>query len=205
MTSLSSGRGRRPSLPRLLLGGLGVVAAVCWPLLVYALLSRLTADPAGDATSGHVSPWVWALIALGALLIQRLPLPWLLRLTLAALLIAISLLSEAELGLRAYPVLVNLAMLSVFATSLWRGMPVIERLARLQEPDLSAAGVRYTRQVTRVWCGFFIFNASIAGWTALHADLATWTLYNGLISYVLMGLLFGGEWLVRRRLRSSHT
>jgi len=205
MTSLSSGRRRRPSLPRLLLGGLGVVAAVCWPLLVYALLSRLTADPAGDATSGHVSPWVWALIALGALLIQRLPLPWLLRLTLGALLIVVSVVSEAELGLRAYPVLVNLAMLSVFATSLWRGMPVIERLARLKEPDLPPAGVRYTRQVTRVWCAFFLFNASIAGWTALHADLATWTLYNGLISYVLMALLFGGEWLVRRRLRSSHT
>ncbi|MDH2295860.1 hypothetical protein [Cobetia sp. 1AS1] len=203
MTSLSSGRGRRPSLTSLLLGGLGVVAAVCWPLLVYALLSRLTADPAGDATSGHVSPWVWALIALGALLIQRLPLPLILRLTLAALLIAISLLSEAELGLRAYPVLVNLAMLSVFATSLWRGMPVIERLARLQEPDLPAAGVRYTRKVTRVWCGFFVFNASVAAATALYADLATWTLYNGLVSYVLMGLLFCGEWLVRRRLRRA--
>jgi len=203
MTSLSSGRGRRPSLPRLLLGGLGVVAAICWPLLVYALLSRLTADPVGDATSGHVSPWVWALIALGALLIQRLPLPLILRLTLAALLIAISLLSEAELGLRAYPVLVNLAMLSVFATSLWRGMPVIERLARLQEPDLPDAGVGYTRKVTRVWCGFFVFNASVAATTALYADLATWTLYNGLVSYVLMGLLFCGEWLVRRRLRRA--
>tara|TARA_B100000424_G_scaffold106744_1_gene80350 strand:- start:659 stop:1276 length:618 start_codon:yes stop_codon:yes gene_type:complete len=203
MTSLSSGRGRRPSLPRLLLGGLGVVAAICWPLLVYALLSRLTADPVGDATSGHVSPWVWALIALGALLIQRLPLPLILRLTLAALLIAISLLSEAELGLRAYPVLVNLAMLSVFATSLWRGMPVIERLARLQEPDLPDAGVGYTRKVTRVWCGFFVFNASVAAATALYADLATWTLYNGLVSYVLMGLLFCGEWLVRRRLRRA--
>ena len=176
MTSLSSGRGRRPSLPRLLLGGLGVVAAVCWPLLVYALLSRLTADPTGDATSGHVSPWVWALIALGALLIQRLPLPWFPCLTLAVLLVA---------------------------TSLWRGMPIIERLARLKEPDLPAAGVRYTRKVTRVWCGFFVFNASVAAATALYADLATWTLYNGLVSYVLMGLLFCGEWLVRRRLRRA--
>ena len=203
MTPSSPDSRTRPALSRVLLGVLGIVAALGWPLLVYALLSRLTAD--SGAVSGHSSPWVWALILFGALLIQRLPLHPALRLGLAALLVGISVASEAELGLRAYPVLVNLAMLSVFATSLWRGMPVIERLTRLKEPDLPPAGVRYTRQVTRVWCAFFLFNASIAGWTALHADLATWTLYNGLISYVLMGLLFGGEWLVRRRLRSSHT
>ncbi|WP_254918404.1 hypothetical protein [Cobetia sp. QF-1] len=211
MKPLSTGNHRRRPLLTVLLSALGVVAALCWPLLVYALLSRLTATSAMDSAtassataSGHASPWIWALIVFGAVLMQRLPIAWPLRLGLAGLLVGVSVLSEAELGLRAYPVLVNLAMLSVFATSLWHGMPVIERLARLQEPDLPPAGVRYTRQVTRVWCGFFIFNASIASWTALYADLATWTLYNGLISYALMGLLFSGEWLVRRRLRSSH-
>lgn len=211
MKPLSTGNHRRRPLLTVLLSALGVVAALCWPLLVYALLSRLTATSAMDSAtassataSGHASPWIWALIAFGAVLMQRLPIAWPLRLGLAGLLVGVSVVSEAELGLRAYPVLVNLAMLSVFATSLWHGMPVIERLARLQEPDLPPAGVRYTRQVTRVWCGFFIFNASIASWTALYADLATWTLYNGLISYALMGLLFSGEWLVRRRLRSSH-
>lgn len=212
MKPLSADSHRRPPLLSVMLSGLGVMAALCWPLLVYVLLSRLTATPAMDSAatssataSGQTSPWIWALIVFGAVLMQRLPIAWPLRLGLAGLLIGVSVVSEAELGLRAYPVLVNLAMLSVFATSLWHGMPVIERLARLQEPDLPPAGVRYTRQVTRVWCGFFIMNASIATWTALYADLATWTLYNGLISYGLMGLLFSGEWLVRRRLRSSHT
>ncbi|MGS0467370.1 hypothetical protein ACU8V3_09575 [Cobetia marina] len=134
MTPSSPDSRTRPALSRVLLGVLGIVAALGWPLLVYALLSRLTAD--SGAVSGHSSPWVWALILFGALLIQRLPLHPALRLGLAALLVGISVASEAELGLRAYPVLVNLAMLSVFATSLWRGMPVIERLARLKEPDL---------------------------------------------------------------------
>jgi len=36
--------------------------------------------------------------------------------------------------------------------------------------------------------------------TARFASLQTWTLYNGLIAYLLMGVLFGGEWLLRRRL-----
>jgi hypothetical protein len=33
--------------------------------------------------------------------------------------------------------------------------------------------------------------------TALWASPATWTLYNGLIAYVMMGLLFAGEYVVR--------
>ncbi len=41
-----------------------------------------------------------------------------------------------------YPVVVNLVMLVVFGGSLWTAMPVVERLARLREPDLSPVGVR---------------------------------------------------------------
>ena len=69
------------------------------------------------------------------------------------------------------------------------------------EPDLPEAGVRYTRTVTWVWCGFFAVNAGIALWTALATSLETWALYNGLISYGLMGLLLGGELLVRGPVR----
>ena len=105
----------------------------------------------------------------------------------------------------AYPVAVNAVMLAIFLSSLWRGMPVIERLARLREPELPAAGVRYTRNVTWAWCGFFILNGAIASWTALYASLATWTLYNGAISYGLIAVMFTGEWLVRHQLRSRLT
>ncbi|WP_223486976.1 hypothetical protein [Stenotrophomonas indicatrix] len=31
-----------------------------------------------------------------------------------------------------------------------------------------------------------------------------WMLYNGMLAYVMMGLLFGGEWLVRRRVKAAH-
>ncbi len=39
-----------------------------------------------------------------------------------------------------YPVAVNLVMLAAFGGSLWTSMPVVERLARLREPDLSPPG-----------------------------------------------------------------
>ncbi|MFA0677408.1 hypothetical protein AB4567_24110, partial [Vibrio sp. 10N.222.51.A6] len=35
-----------------------------------------------------------------------------------------------------YPVIVNVCMLVVFASSLWQPQTIIERLARLQEPEL---------------------------------------------------------------------
>lgn len=61
-----------------------------------------------------------------------------------------------------YPVVVNSVMLAVFGGSLWSTMPIIERLARLREPDLPERAVRYTRRVTQIWCAFFIINGGIA-------------------------------------------
>ena len=66
---------------------------------------------------------------------------------------------------------------------------------------LTDRAVRYTRRVTQLWCLFFIANALIISLLALYAPLAWWTLYTGLIAYLLMGLLFAGEWLVRQRVR----
>ncbi len=98
-----------------------------------------------------------------------------------------------------YPVVVNSMMLAVFGGSLWSTMPIIERLARLREPDLPERAVRYTRRVTQIWCAFFIINGGIALFTALYGDLSLWTAWNGMISYLLMGTLMVGEWLVRQR------
>ncbi|EJP9706125.1 hypothetical protein NZF29_001852 [Escherichia coli] len=98
-----------------------------------------------------------------------------------------------------YPVVVNAVMLAVFGGSLWSAMPIVERLARLQEPDLPEKGVRYTRHVTQIWCDFFIINGGIALFTALYADMSLWTAWNGMIAYLLMGTLMAGEWLLRRQ------
>jgi uncharacterized membrane protein len=37
--------------------------------------------------------------------------------------------------------------------------------------------------------------------TSLWASTEVWALYNGLIAYLLMALLFAGEWLVRQRVQ----
>ena len=155
----------------------------------------------------HLSPRLFALL-LVALWLARMfsgkQTPLSRTLTTVALLFCLLLgLAGEPALLRWYPVLISLALLGLFAGSLCSGMPIIERLARLSEPELPPAAVRYTRQVTWVWVGYFIVNAAIASGLALWAPLSWWTLYTGLIAYLLMGLLFAGEWLVRQRIRNA--
>jgi uncharacterized membrane protein len=110
-------------------------------------------------------------------------------------------LNNALMPVKLYPVAVNLFMLLMFATTLIRPPSAIERLARLREPDLPEVAVVYTRKVTRVWCAFFLINGGIALGTALWGTDVQWTLYNGAISYLIMGLIAAVEWVVRQRVR----
>jgi len=169
-------------------------SGVLWPFAVYFSLGKVAL--------------IWLLLPLAAL--------WLLRalsqaggfaaravaLGMAAFLLLLAALDgffavDAQLALRAYPVLINALLLGVFAHSLLSGMPLIERIARLRQPNLPEEGVRYTRKVTQVWCLFFAANGSTAALLALFASWQAWTLYNGCISYLLMGALFLAEWCVR--------
>ena len=173
--------------------GLGLVlAGVLYPFAVHFGMA-------------HFAPWQFAVL-LGALWLARwLSGPRQARSGATALVAlafcAVLALADSPQLLRWYPVLISGFMLTLFGSSLLRGMPVAERLARLRDPELPPRAVRYTRQVTQVWSGFFLLNGLIAAGLTLWAPLAWWTLYNGLIAYAAMGLLFAGEWLIRQRVR----
>lgn len=180
----------------------GMVAAVllgaltmAYPLLVYATLKWF--EPR------------WLALLLLAIALARLgggrrdALAW----ATAALALGLALVAgwmNAALPVKLYPVVVNALMLLLFGISLARPPSMVERIARIQEPELPPHAVAYTRRVTQVWCGFFVVNGCLALWTALYASNAAWALYNGLIAYLLMGALFAVEWLVRQRVRARH-
>jgi len=147
-------------------------------LLLLLLLLAWLRLPARSATSG----WWWplALIALALF----------------------GLFSNSSLPVKAYPLLVNLGLLLAFAYSLQQPPSMIERFARLQTPDLPIEAIGYTRRVTQVWCLFFVLNGSISAWTLLYGSDRQWALYNGVIAYLLIGLLFAIEYLVRRRFQA---
>ena len=117
----------------------------------------------------------------------------------------LSLLSQNHAWLKLYPVGMSLGALIIFALTLIKPPSMIERFARLVEPDLPPSGVQWTRQVTKVWCLFFLCNALIALTTVLFASTQVWVIYNGFISYMLMGLLFLGEFILRIRHQRLHS
>ena len=109
-----------------------------------------------------------------------------------------------ELGLKFYPAVINIALLVLFAGSLYFTPTIVERMARMQNPTLNEHGVVYTRRVTYAWCFFFTANGVTAAATALWASEAIWLLYNGFIAYLLIGIMFAGEWLIRRKVMSNN-
>ncbi|MBT1539439.1 hypothetical protein B7R78_0020855 [Ralstonia solanacearum] len=101
--------------------------------------------------------------------------------------------TDSELLLRLYPVMVNTALLLTFAATLRHGPSMVEKFARVRTPELPPRAVLYTRRVTQVWCGFFAVNTLVAALVALYGSRQAWALYNGAIAYALVGLLIVGE------------
>ncbi len=80
---------------------------------------------------------------------------------------------------------------------------MVYRLATLKDKSIAISPYRkkiaaYCRNVTLVWCCFFIVNGSIALMSVFGDSYRFWALYNGCIAYILMGLLFAGEYIVRK-------
>ena len=95
-----------------------------------------------------------------------------------------------------YPIFINLALLSYFAYSLKRES-LITQFAKKKNPHLSDFAIQYTRNLTKIWCGFFIGNILITLGLISLENKFYWSLYCGVISYILMGILFMGEIIFR--------
>lgn len=131
--------------------------------------------------------------SIGALLSRFTRLEWAAALAMSGLSAAIAV-TDSEALLRAYPIVVNAGMLVAFGATLCNGkQPMIEKFARLRRPDLDARSVRHTRRVTQGWCVFFALNGAVSAVCALWASRALWALYNGVITYLLIGVLIVAE------------
>lgn len=169
-----------------------VLVGVLYPFIVYF-------------GTGHLSAPVLGLL-IAALWLMRAPAlmrqpggRWMLGATLVyCVVLAVG---GSEHLVRWYPSLLCGLLLVVFGVTLVAGPPIIERIARLTDPDFPPEAVAYTRKVTWMWAGFFAINGTLSAALAAVGPLSWWTFYNGVVAYVAMGTLFAGEWLVRQRLR----
>jgi uncharacterized membrane protein/3-hydroxymyristoyl/3-hydroxydecanoyl-(acyl carrier protein) dehydratase len=121
-----------------------------------------------------------------------------LRLPLVAVLsAAVGLVTREPRALLALPSASQLAFGAVFLASL-RGTPLVEHFARMKTPVLGPAHVRYCRKVTIVW-GVTLTVAALAGFAlAAWAPLEVWTVFTGIGAYVLIAVLFAGEYVTRK-------
>lgn len=158
---------------------------------------------------GKVHPLVFAIPLMGiavsriystSLVSHQLRMPVI---VMAFLLIPTAFLVAPQVSALLYPLVINLALLIFFGLSLRpHKTPVIEKLARAQNPDLPDHAVSYTRRVTWVWVVFFLGNTLINLLWIVSGNVDAWILHNTVIAYVIMGVLFVGEWLIRQRVKA---
>lgn len=176
-----------------------------WPL---ALAAAGVAYPAiVFLGQGHVNTRVFVAFALVLLVIRVAVLPpgalraWRVPLAGAVLLLLALASLDSDLAAKAYPVLVSAALAVGFGLSLLWPPSVVERIAVLSEPHLTAKGRLYCRRVTGIWTAWLVLNAALAAALAVWGSVEIWALWTGLLSYLVMGGLFLGEYAVRRRVR----
>lgn len=113
-----------------------------------------------------------------------------------------------DVFIKLYPVLMNLIFLFSFGSTLFIGPVIVFRFACLTDKKLAGSFIagrieKYCRKVTIAWCVFFILNGAAALYTVLSQNDKIWSLYNGGISYLLMGILFAVEFAIRKVVNSK--
>jgi uncharacterized membrane protein len=168
-------------------GALAVLLLLAYPLLTHAAVMTGLA---------YLSWTAWLCIA--ALVVLSLPGPW--GLAGFALLAAAPLAVDAEVLLKLPPVIINLALAVWFGRTLAPGEePMISWFGRLvRGTELAPDLARYTRYSTVVWTAFFVIMAAAAAALAALATPRTWSLFANGIDYLLVGVLFVGEYVFRR-------
>lgn len=96
-----------------------------------------------------------------------------------------------------YPVLVNSILFVIFAGSLGTEESLLLRFVRARGRPINAHTPKYLTRLTAVWAAFFVINGMIAAWTTT-VSVELWTIYNGMISYILVAILGSCEWVFRR-------
>ncbi|MHC9511855.1 COG4648 family protein [Kangiella sp. M94] len=176
------------------------IVVLLYPLAVYFGLQYLEPKSIALLLGGLVL--IRGFVIRGKLL-QAFKGLWIIVLIAGLCIASLSFFLNTTSGLKLYPAIITASFLAVFAYSLYSPPSVIERIARTQEPELPAEAIPYTKNVTKIWCAFFIVNIFISLYTTFFTTIEVWTLYNGLISYLLMGLLFFGELIYRKLIHQS--
>ena len=184
----------------MLLKGVVAVLATLYPFAVYFGLYYFS--PRVIAASLLCLMSLRLLVLRKALMMQTKAL--LVPTVLAMAVAAAAVVSGVGEQLTIMPVVINFGFFIVFSYSLLSPPSMVEILAKIQEPDLTEAGVIYTKKVTFAWCILFLCLGAVSLYTHFLGDMKIWMLFNGFIAYLLIGFFAGVELLIRQRVKASH-
>ena len=168
-------------------GALGVLLLLAYPVLTH-----------GAVTTGLAYLALAAWLCIAALVVLSFPGRW--GLAAFALLAAAPVVADTDALLKLVSVVINLALAVWFGRTLAPGEePMISWFGRLvRGTELAPDLARYTRYSTVVWTAFFVIMAAAAAALAALATPQTWSLFANGIDYLLVGVLFVGEYVFRR-------
>jgi uncharacterized membrane protein len=122
---------------------------------------------------------------------------------------AVSLLMDSSLILKLYPTLADLAYITIFTTSFFFPPPfafyfidIFDKTIKTKIPKKRFE--QYCFRATLAWCVFFTLDGIIAAITAFWGTDIIWGIYNSGITYVIMGLIFAGEFIVLKMIVKHH-
>lgn len=128
--------------------------------------------------------------------------------------VAISIITKNSIFVKLYPVTISAIFLVIFGSSLFSDEPIVFRFAKLGDKSIAGSSFEndvklYCKKVTIAWCIFFILNGGTAAFLAYLGNIfpsipkqkadAIALSYTGGISYILMGLIFAIEFIIRKQ------
>jgi uncharacterized membrane protein len=117
----------------------------------------------------------------------------------------VCLLTKSPIILKMYPALADLIYVIVIGTSFLIPPPLVYYVVEMFDktvktrPDKERI-MRFCREASLVWCGFFVFDGIVAVVTVFWASDFVWSLYNGGISYGGMGAIFLVQFVMLKKI-----
>jgi uncharacterized membrane protein len=111
--------------------------------------------------------------------------------------------------IKLYPVLADLAYMTIMITSFFFPPPlayyfidIFDKSMKTKIPQDEFS--RYCFKASMAWVIFFIIDGIISFITVYHSSDFFWGIYNGGITYFMMGLLFAGEFIILKIIEKRH-
>lgn len=159
-----------------------------YPLVVHTLV---VLQAPGVAVIGLVAVSLAYLLVLGLKRGSAVAPQWLWMYGLLGATGAVSLYAQSVHALFLPPILINLGLMAVFATSLRTGeTPLVERLMRIAYEGALPPGLAdLARRLTWLWVMFFAGMAVLSLTLALWASLPVWSLFANVLYYFFVAAM----------------